>query len=98
MLPVRARYRLRYLPLKEFPWVECPLLMSGSFQIFAVGEGDDKFRTAAFAGLYPSAAAMAFRNLPNDGKPRAGPLDLSANSSLKQLKYALCMFRRNPRT
>src|SRR5262245_46358884 len=72
--------------------------MSVSFQIFSVGEGNDKFRTAAFARLYPSAAAMPFRNLPNDGKPRAGPFDLSSHSSLKQLKYALCMLRRNPGT
>src|SRR5262249_17107845 len=71
--------------------------MSVSFQIFSVGEGNNKFRTPAFAGLYPSAAAMAFCDLPNDGKPRAGPLDLSPYGSLKQLEYALFMLRRNPR-
>src|SRR5262245_15230901 len=72
--------------------------MDVSFQIFSFGEGNDKFRTPAFAGLYPSAAAMPFRDLANDGKSRAGSLDLSPDGSLKQLKYALCMLRRNSRT
>jgi hypothetical protein len=42
-------------------------LISASFQIFSLAERNDKFRTAALAGLYPSAAAMPLGNLPHDG-------------------------------
>ena len=74
------------------------IIDESSLQIFSSGERNDKFRTAALAGLYPSTAAMPLGNLPNDGKPRARPFDLSPYSSLEQLKYALSVLRRNPRT
>jgi hypothetical protein len=69
-----------------------------SLHTFALTECDDKLRTAALARLYPSISAVAFGDLPDDGKASAGPLDFSPDGSLEKLKDAFGVLQRHSGT
>src|SRR5262249_1320385 len=66
--------------------VHCPLPADKSNR--ARAECDDKFRSPTVAGPDPGRTAMPLRNLPDDRKSRAGPLDFSPDGPLKKLKNA----------
>src|SRR6266508_1012308 len=69
-----------------------------SLHTFALTECDDKLRTAALPRLHPSISAVALRDLPDDGKAGAGPLDFSPDGSLEKLKNAFGVLRRHSGT